>query len=415
MKPLLITLSLLYSFNIYSQGGWTAKSNYNAAGNLQAVGFSIGSKGYIATGRDGAEGKSTWEYDPAKDTWTQKADFAGLGREEAVAFTINEVGYVGAGVNGISHYLNDFWAYNPKKNRWTRIANFGGFGRLGAVAFAINGKGYVGSGANGTGRSFYDNLTDFWEYNPTIDSWTKVTNFPGTKGREMVAFVIGDKAYMGTGGNESVYFDEFWEYAPKSNSWSKKSNYPEGKIASAIGFSVRGKGYVGTGVDKSGNYKNTFWAYDPTTDTWTKAASYGGQPVRESVSFVINNLAYVGTGLSQDGSHRSDFWAFYKQNPVISIKEKKTQEAEVQVFSPNQILIYPNPNAQGVFTVKSSNLSIRNLRIYTLKGKRIRNFRLSSISSTKMSVNVQNLTLGTYLLHIYTTRGIVYKKILIDY
>jgi hypothetical protein len=38
-----------------------------------AVSFSIGSKGYIGTGYDGAYKNDFWEYDPATNVWTQKA------------------------------------------------------------------------------------------------------------------------------------------------------------------------------------------------------------------------------------------------------------------------------------------------------------------------------------------------------
>jgi hypothetical protein len=54
-----------------------------------AVGFSIGSKGYIGTGDNGEGGdfqvcyKDFWEYEPETDSWTQKADVGGVGRRGA--------------------------------------------------------------------------------------------------------------------------------------------------------------------------------------------------------------------------------------------------------------------------------------------------------------------------------------------
>ena len=47
---------------------------------IDAVGFSIGSKGYIGTGYNGSLYKDFWEYDPATNAWTQKADFGGTAR-----------------------------------------------------------------------------------------------------------------------------------------------------------------------------------------------------------------------------------------------------------------------------------------------------------------------------------------------
>ena len=41
--------------------------------------------------------KDFWEYDPAANTWTQKADFVGVARISAVGFSIGSKGYIGTG------------------------------------------------------------------------------------------------------------------------------------------------------------------------------------------------------------------------------------------------------------------------------------------------------------------------------
>ncbi len=114
-----------------------------------AVGFSIGSKGYIGTGNDGSYTKDFWEYDPAANTWTQKADFGGTARYCAVGFSIGSKGYIGTGCDG-SSYTEDFWEYDPAGNTWTQKADFGGTARDGAVGFSIGSKGYIGTGHDGS-------------------------------------------------------------------------------------------------------------------------------------------------------------------------------------------------------------------------------------------------------------------------
>src|SRR5207244_4026507 len=50
-----------------------------------------------------------WEYDRATNTWLQKADFAGWKRAGAVGFSIGSKGYIGtSGSPG-----HDFWEYTP--------------------------------------------------------------------------------------------------------------------------------------------------------------------------------------------------------------------------------------------------------------------------------------------------------------
>ncbi len=134
---------------------------------IRAVGFSIGSKGYIGTGwyYDGSTqyfNKDFWEYDPTANTWTQKADFGGIGRVMAVGFSIGSKGYIGTGWD-VSPSPSDFWEYDPTANTWTQKADFGGTARDRAVGFSIGTKGYIGTGYNEDSDS---DIKDFWEYNP---------------------------------------------------------------------------------------------------------------------------------------------------------------------------------------------------------------------------------------------------------
>ena len=74
--------------------------------------------------------KDFWEYNPSTtaNTWTQKADFGGTARYEAVGFSIGSKGYIGTGCDG-SSYTKDFWEYDPAANTWTQKADFGGTAR----------------------------------------------------------------------------------------------------------------------------------------------------------------------------------------------------------------------------------------------------------------------------------------------
>ena len=103
------------------------------------------------------------------NTWTQKANFGGTGRWGAVGFSIGTKGYIGTGLV-VNFLVNDFWEYDPTANAWTQKANFGGTPRYGAVGFSIGTKGYVGTGLS----SGFTN--DFWEYDPAANTWTQKAN-----------------------------------------------------------------------------------------------------------------------------------------------------------------------------------------------------------------------------------------------
>ncbi len=56
---------------------WTQKAGVGGTPRHAAIGFSIGSKGYVGMGL-GSGAKDFWEYDPSTNVWTQKADFGGI-------------------------------------------------------------------------------------------------------------------------------------------------------------------------------------------------------------------------------------------------------------------------------------------------------------------------------------------------
>src|SRR3954465_8837557 len=122
LLPILLTCALT---KILAQGTWKQKADFAGTKRFAAVGFSIGSKGYVGTG--GIDGntnyKDFWEYDPVTNAWSQKADFGGTARLYANGFSIANRGYIGLGESGTAPN-NDFWEYDPAGNKWTKKADF---------------------------------------------------------------------------------------------------------------------------------------------------------------------------------------------------------------------------------------------------------------------------------------------------
>jgi N-acetylneuraminic acid mutarotase len=301
---------------------WTQKTDFGGVAGTQrvdAVGFSIGSKGYVGTGYDGSQNTlDFWEYDPVSDTWTQKADFAGTARQAAVGFAIENKGYVGTGYDGVN--TRDFWEYDPSLNTWTQKADFGGTARYNAVGFSIGNRGYIGTGYDGSYKK------DLWEYNPAEDEWTqKATLESGFGGNRSAAvgFSILGKGYIGSGFRIdlamgfipfNVYLQDFYEYDPATDSWTMKASLPEGARLDAVGFSIGDKGFIGMGfisTDSTVYYKD-LWEYDPSSNVWTRKADFGDTAEtgrRAAIGFSISSKGYVGTGY--DGSiFRKDFWEY---------------------------------------------------------------------------------------------------------
>lgn len=152
---------------------WTQKKDFGGTERSKAIGFTIGDKGYIGTGSVGNDGtsflKDFWEYNPSTNFWTQKADFEGTVRYGAVGFSIGSKGYIGTGkdYDGSFYYseTNDFYEYDQQNDIWSQKAAFLGNPRNLAVGFSIGKFGYLG-----TGTSFRYNYTNyyknFYEFDP---------------------------------------------------------------------------------------------------------------------------------------------------------------------------------------------------------------------------------------------------------
>ena len=124
---------------------WTQKANFGGKTRSEAVGFSIGNKGYIGTGYGSGninlDANDFWEYDPAINAWTERADFGGPERWNAVGFSIGNKGYIGT---GDCCAKRDFWEYTqdtsscpiPSNLSTTDITSSWAHLRWGVVAIA---------------------------------------------------------------------------------------------------------------------------------------------------------------------------------------------------------------------------------------------------------------------------------------
>ena len=228
-----------------------------------AVCFTIGNKGFITTGNPNSS--LLWEFNPALDAWKKKANFPGIGRTFAVAFSIGTKGYVGLGV-GNTGPLNDFWEYDTIADAWKQLANFPGNGRYAASAFSIGQKGYIGTGYDYTQTE----LTDFWEYNPATNKWTQKANV-GTYGRGAgIGFNMSGFGYIGLGqGKANPYLNDLWQYNPGSDQWTQMATCDSDLTSVwSVDFIIGNKAYIGTGSSSGtlvAKYGNDFWEYDESS------------------------------------------------------------------------------------------------------------------------------------------------------
>jgi len=376
---------------------WTKLNDVGMGKRERATGFSIGSLGYLCGGLDTAEviHNDLWSYDPQTDAWTQKADLPGSERRDAISFVINDFAFVGSGMDSISgptgNTLKDFWRYNPTTNSWTAIADFPGAGGEGvyfATGFAVGGKGYLCGGK--TGPNLYS--SQLWEYKPSNNQWIQRASFPGGVRYQMLAFVVGSKAYVGMGTDQNIFKKDMYCYDPGANSWNAIAPFPGYERGAASTFTLEERGFVCLG--NNGGLLSDLIEYDPKTDTWMLRAAFGGSERKSAISFVIDNKAYVGTGKGYSG--KKDSWYVYAPSNYAAV------EALAAALE-----IYPNPfcNELKITGLQSSDVE---LTIYSSLGIKLRQLDLENVQTS--SIDLSALQAGSYILYFSLADGQTLSK-----
>ncbi len=258
-----------YKWN-QSTNSWSAIANYPGAGCANTpVGFSIEGKGYVGLGYTGSGvAGDLWQYDTLTSSWTQKASLPGSARYDASVFVIGHKAFIVGGSAGGQPYLSDVWMYDAHQNSWKQMNNCPAGNVEGMAAFTIGNHAYIGGGWNGS-----NDLTSFWEYDSTNDSWTPIASIPVTNGLGGTArsFVIGSRAFIceGTDGSGSSTISSGYEYDTITKGWSVFTNMSANGIARyySVAFAIGSYGYIATGINSSGISLSDLWQYYPCSDT----------------------------------------------------------------------------------------------------------------------------------------------------
>lgn len=379
---------------IHSQGVWTQKENFGGTARSNAIGFSIGDKGYMGCGRDANQNflRDFWEYNPQNNTWSQKANLGFISRSSGIGFSIGDKGYAGLGISNSLQGLSDFWEYDPVSNSWTQKAFYLGTGIASTVAFSINNLGYVGTGS--PSGQIGNETKEFWEYNPLYDNWVRKADFGGNVRDRAAGFSLGNKGYIGTGyhfnGTSPVVYSDFWEYNQTNDTWTEKSSLQALERDNAIGFSTSSSGYIGMGYLN----KTDFWKYNPAEDLWTQVANFSSNGRIFASGFAIQDKGYVGLGYIVDSQGQvtfNDLWEYTEE--TLGSNNNYLSE---------KLAVFPNPSSD--FINIPTNLDIIDITIYDLNGKEIFN----NIKS--FSIDIRNLEIGIYFLKIKTSKEIVIEK-----
>ncbi len=201
-----------------------------------------------------------------------------------VIFNVNALGYYGLGKIYPDDYTKDFYSFDFSDRSWTKLNSFAGNGRTSAFYFSVGDKCYVGGGLN---------FQDLWEYDVISDQWSYKGDYPGGPSGRAVAFAVDDKAYIIDG-------KMVWEYSTLTGVWDRKADFPGKEKYLATGFVIGSRIYFGTGCD---NYvihdwiaaHADFWRYEPSSDQWQQMSDIP-YPRYAAFGVTYDSKGYVGGG-----------------------------------------------------------------------------------------------------------------------
>ncbi len=159
--------------------------------------FVIDGKGYFPSYQSTYD--SLYMYDPAIDTWSTVCAMPQSIGHRSGTFVIGDKGYFKQGYS--------FYEFDPVTASWMQKATFPGTAPNNNIGLSQYGYGYYIGGYLGWG----DMYPEVWRYDPNLDLWEQLPDYPFNKRRWAVKAKIGERCYMGLGTN-GTNFGDFWEF-----------------------------------------------------------------------------------------------------------------------------------------------------------------------------------------------------------
>ena len=224
----------------------------------------------------------------SQDAWVQINDFSFETRIKT-SYATDDKGYIL--LYNDDNSIVEFYSYDPTLDSYEQLADFPNQLNDFYTSFVIDNEGYVLYQDFDTS----DAVVLLYKYNKIQNTWEQKTSaifddfgfgvFNGT------AFSINDKGYLASSGGAN---GNFKEYDPINDSWIAKNNYPGPSEGENLDFTIGDIGYLVFGFDDF-NYYPILWSYNQNTETWTQLEDipWSGGYIAKA-SFAIGEYGYVG-------------------------------------------------------------------------------------------------------------------------
>lgn len=312
-------------------GNWKTISSLNAKGRANASMFVIDDKAYLVGGYGycyvNVYFNSTWAFDVYDYSWTECDTMPCVPRKSGVAFSINGKGYFCGGVSEDGEYHAEMFEFDPSQpagSQWKELSSDpypeGGFYE--GLGFAIDGCGYVGTGFNeSTGIS--NSIYKFDPSKPEGSRWVKLNTEKALRRHGASVFVIGDKAYIVGGKNNSHEVKQFECFDASTEeitviSTDMLADYNVDILYryNATAFSIGNDGYITCGLKFTGEVLRDTWRYTPDVNggkgAWQLIGDFEGPSRYSAAGFSHGEFGFVvgGQNGTYSTSFKDDVWRF---------------------------------------------------------------------------------------------------------
>lgn len=211
---------------------------------------------------------------------------------------------------------------------WTQLTDFPGTQRDDGAVFTISNKAYCFSGLEVgwqcTGNGYvFDGISE---------TWSPMAPLPmGNERQYATAFSYNENGYVVGGLNCSgICLKDFWKYSVSTNSWTALPDFPGQGRQGMSNFMIKGKLYIIGGRITDNSTLNEVWQFDFATSSWTQKNSLPLPGMCRGVAFTIDTLGYVCYGINNTAAgtfnhsmcqynYISDDWSFFP-NVVLSAR-----------------------------------------------------------------------------------------------
>ncbi len=256
-----------YEFNPVTNN-WTKSTDFPGAGRVNAIAAVVNGNAYVGLGFTNIAGiyqqssylKDFWCFNPTDNTWTQKADYPAISTDKAVCFVYNDEIYVGYGFRGTS-FSEDMWKYSPVSDTWTKLNSGDPMSRSGAVISSNGESVFFGTGYRAK------NINDWWQFYPETQTWEKRKAMPDNGRENAVSLSIENRFFVATGRNFGGPLtgghlkNDILEYDAIKDVWYFRASLKDVR-ENAVSFVIGGKAYIGFGENDS-TVLNDLWCFKP--------------------------------------------------------------------------------------------------------------------------------------------------------